>query len=76
MRANADPDSTGITFFQGFNRFRNQLKAEYEVLMRQMTEADKRAKEQAKLEWEMRRFHRQPKEKKKRRRSSEEGEDG
>jgi hypothetical protein len=42
-----------------------------------MTEADKRARDQAKQEWDMRRFHRQPKEKKKRRSSSDdEGEDG
>ena len=41
-----------------------------------MSEADKRAREQAKQEWDMRRFHRQPKEKKKRRRSSEGEEDG
>ena len=40
-----------------------------------MSEADKRAREQAKVEWDMRRFHKQPKVQKKRKRSSEDEDD-
>jgi hypothetical protein len=32
-------------FFQGFNRFKQSLKTEYDTLMKQMTEADKRARD-------------------------------
>ncbi len=59
-------------FSKQFNIFKSRIKVEYDSLMKEMKDQDKRLKEMEIEEWQLRRLHRQPKPQKKRKTSSQE----